>query len=216
MKLVYIGDPMCSWCYGFGKELAALTRQHPELPLQIIVGGLRVGGTEVLDQAGKQFRLAHWARVGAASGLPFNREGLMARENFIYDTEPICRAVVTARIIAPQADLLQVFRALQAGFYVDAADTTDAHILAALGAKALAEAGHGIDAAAFLAVWQAGTTIAATRDDFAIARHLGVRSFPALLLERDGLLEFIGSGYAAADELERLLQQLLLAQPAVN
>lgn len=216
MKLVYIGDPMCSWCYGFGKELAALTRRHPELPLQIIVGGLRAGGTEVLDQVGKQFRLAHWARVEAASGLPFNRAGLLARENFIYDTEPICRAVVAARIIAPQADLLHVFRTLQSGFYVDAADTTDGEVLAGLGAQALTEAGHAIDAAAFLAVWQADATIAAARADFALARQLGVRSFPALLLERDGLLEFIGSGYASADELQTLLQQLLSAVPEVN
>jgi putative protein-disulfide isomerase len=67
-----------------------------------VVGGLRAGATDVLDDAGKQFRLLHWARVEAASGLPFNREGLMVRENFVYDTEPICRAVVTARILAPR------------------------------------------------------------------------------------------------------------------
>ena len=24
MKLIYIADPMCSWCYGFGPELAKL------------------------------------------------------------------------------------------------------------------------------------------------------------------------------------------------
>ena len=26
MKLVYVADPMCSWCYGFGKEMTELDR----------------------------------------------------------------------------------------------------------------------------------------------------------------------------------------------
>ncbi len=32
---------------------------------------------------------------------------------FVYDTEPICRAVVTARILRAQVDILSVFRAFQ-------------------------------------------------------------------------------------------------------
>ena len=48
MKLVYIGDPMCSWCYGFGKELSALMQRMPEIELDIRVGGVRAGATDVL------------------------------------------------------------------------------------------------------------------------------------------------------------------------
>jgi len=29
MKLIYAGDAMCSWCYGFGKEMSALAERHP-------------------------------------------------------------------------------------------------------------------------------------------------------------------------------------------
>ena len=144
MTLIFVGDPMCSWCYGFGKELAGLMALHPGLALDIVVGGVRAGATDVLDDAGKQFRLGHWARVEAASGLPFNREALHARQGFIYDTEPICRAVVAARRLAPQADLLAVFRALQVAFYVDGLDTTDGRILATVVAAALRAQGLAI------------------------------------------------------------------------
>ena len=54
MKLIYIGDPMCSWCYGFGKELSALLERLPDLQLEIVVGGVRAGATGVLDEAGKR------------------------------------------------------------------------------------------------------------------------------------------------------------------
>jgi putative protein-disulfide isomerase len=208
MKLIYVGDPMCSWCYGFGKEMTALRERRPDIPLEIVVGGLRAGGTDVLDDAGKRFRLHHWAQVEQASGLPFNRAGLIARKGFVYDTEPICRAVVTARILAPDSDLLPVFRALQRAFYVDALDTTDGEVLAKAGAAALGEVGFSIEPDDFLAVWRRQSTIDAARADFANARSMGVTSFPALFLEQDGKLRSVSPGYTHVESLEQALSSL--------
>jgi putative protein-disulfide isomerase len=209
MKLIFVGDPMCSWCYGFGKELSALTARHPELPLEILVGGVRAGATDLLDDSGKQFRLEHWARVEENSGLPFNRRAFLARENFIYDTEPICRAVVTAQRIAPEADQLAVFRALQNAFYVDGLDTTDGAVLAQVAVAALEKQGHAIAIGAFHDEWKDAATVAATRAQFAYARAIGIRSFPALLLEVDDQLTSIAPGYAHVDQLDRQLNAAL-------
>jgi putative protein-disulfide isomerase len=209
MKLIYVGDPMCSWCYGFGKELHALTALHPELSLAIMVGGVRAGATDILDDSGKQFRLGHWARVEQSSGLPFNRTAFLARENFVYDTEPICRAFVTARQLAPQADLLAVFRALQHAFYVDGLDTTDGLVLADVAVAALEQAGHAVSAAAFYRNWRTAATIEATRAEFARVREIGVHSFPALLLEVDDQLIEISPGYAPAAALKSRLNAVL-------
>jgi putative protein-disulfide isomerase len=206
MKLIFVGDPMCSWCYGFGKELAILTARHPELPLEILVGGVRAGATDLLDDSGKQFRLGHWARVEAMSGLPFNRDALMARQNFVYDTEPVCRAVVTARRIAPHADQLSVFRALQHAFYVDGSDTTDGAVLAAVIAQELGRQGVVMTLADIYGVYRDDTTRSETRAQFAYVRSLGINSFPALLLERDGELLTVSPGYAQAVQLEQQLQ----------
>jgi putative protein-disulfide isomerase len=209
MKLIYVGDPMCSWCYGFGKELSALTALHPALQLEIMVGGVRAGATDLLDDSGKQFRLGHWARVKESSGLPFNRAAFLARENFVYGTEPICRAVVTARHLAPQADLLAVFRALQHAFYVDGLDTTDGLVLADVAVAALEEAGHAVSAAAFYRNWRAAATIEATLAEFAQVRAIGVRSFPALLLEVDDQFIEISPGYAPVAALKARLNAVL-------
>ena len=209
LKLIFVGDPMCSWCYGFGKELSELTARYPVLPLEILVGGVRAGATDILDDNGKQFRLAHWARVEQNSGLPFNRPAFLARENFVYDTEPICRAVVTARHVAPQADLLAVFRALQHAFYVDGLDTTDGLVLADVAVAALEKAGHALSAAQFYRNWRAAATIEATQAEFAQVRALGVRSFPALLLDVDGQLIEISPGYASLAQLESRLNAVL-------
>lgn len=211
MKLVLVADPMCSWCYGFGKEMTALQERHPEMSLEIVVGGLRAGATDVLDEAGKHFRLEHWARVEQASGLPFNRDGLMAREGFVYDTEPVCRAVVAARILAPEADLLKVFRAFQHAFYVSAVDTTDGALLAKVGAEALSADGHSVTPDEFLSVWQSKSTIDAASADFIRARSMGVTSFPTLFLAQQGSLRRVGNGYAHVETLEHEIDALLAA-----
>lgn len=209
MKLVYVADPMCSWCYGFGKEMTALMQMHPELDLDIVVGGVRAGATDILDDAGKAFRLGHWERVQANSGLPFNREAFIARQNFVYDTEPVCRAVVAARTLAPEADLLSVFRALQNAFYVDGLDTTDGRVLSEVASAALSAVGHAVDADTFLATWQSAATITETHADFRKARAMGVRSFPALLLETGKGMVEVSPGYAHAPALSTRLRSLL-------
>lgn len=209
MELIYIGDPMCSWCYGFGKEMTEVQARHPELPVRIVVGGLRAGATDVLDDAGKRFRLQHWARVEQASGLPFNRDALMARQGFVYDTEPICRAVVTARRLAPEADLLAVFRALQHAFYVDGLVTTDGEVLAQAATAALAKQGQQIDVAAFVAEWASQDAIDEAAGDFRTARSWGINSFPALALRNGNELYEVVGGYASADAIDAALQRVV-------
>ena len=70
MKLILVADPMCSWCYGFGKEVTALREAIPGLELKVVVGGLRPGETAVMPRQQRVARLEHWSRVEAASGLP--------------------------------------------------------------------------------------------------------------------------------------------------
>jgi putative protein-disulfide isomerase len=206
MKLIFVGDPMCSWCYGFGKEMTQLKEMHPELDFEIVLGGLRAGGTELLTDAGKQFRLGHWARVEAASGLPFNREAFMKLENFVYDTEPVCRTVVTARRLQPEADALAVFRAVQHGFYAEGRNTTDGEVLSQLGAAALRKQGFDVSDAAYKAEFDNAATIAETRQDFVKTRAMGISSFPALLLDTGKELIAVSPGYAHAQQLDEQLR----------
>jgi putative protein-disulfide isomerase len=135
----------------------------------------------------------------------------MARSRFVYDRKPVCRAVVAARILAPNADLLKIFRAFQHAFYVDAVDTTNGEVLAAVGAATLSANGHSITPAEFLATWPQNDTIKAAAAEFAMARSMGVTSFPTLLLERHGELRQVGNGYAPVDQLEQDMNTLLAA-----
>lgn len=207
MKLIYIGDPMCSWCYGFGKSLDAALAALPDLELEIVVGGVRNRSTELLDEAGKQFRLAHWERVEALSGLPFNRQAFLAREGFIYDTEPVCRAVVAARRLAGAEPLLSVFRALQHAFYVDGRDTTDVRTLSEVAATALQAMHYPAATEAMLALMRDPAIVAETQAEIRRARALGARSFPTLLVDRGSTVETV-EGFLDAEGLIARLREM--------
>ena len=199
-KLYYFADPMCSWCYGFGPALTQFVANHPDLPLTAVMGGLRAYNTEPAGDKQKSDIRGHWRHVEQASGLPFN-DALLMTSGFIYDTEPACRAVVTARETG-SPDVLGFMKAVQAAFYRDARDVTREEILADIAAE------QGLVRATFLASLKSDDMREATRGDFALTQSVGIRGFPALCAARGSELHPIVNGYAPIDALERGFAQL--------
>ena len=113
---------MCSWCYGFGPELAKLLGRHPDATVDVVMGGLRPFNTQPTTQEFREMLRSHWHHVATASGLPFS-EAALERPGFVYDTEPSCRAAVTARNM-DAGKTLAYLKAVQAAFYRDGRDVT--------------------------------------------------------------------------------------------
>jgi putative protein-disulfide isomerase len=205
--LIYIADPMCSWCYGFGPELARLLEGLPEIELEVMVGGLRPNNTQPMDAALKATLLDHWKRVHEASGLSFCDDGLMD-EGFIYNSEPACRAVAAARMRAPPA-ALKVFHAIQHAFYAEGLNVTQGDVLAQVASIALTRAGFPIDTKSFYTKWAEEAVIAATQADFAQTQRWGIFGFPTLVLEHKSKLDLITSGYVKTEILVERMQAVI-------
>jgi len=117
-RFIYVGDPMCSWCYGFGGELDGFLSNHPDVPVELVMGGLRAYGKESMASL-SDFLRSHWREVAQKTGVKFN-EAVLSKE-MLYDTEPACRAVVAFMMIS-KSDPLAFFKSVQKLFYVDGAD----------------------------------------------------------------------------------------------
>ena len=177
-QLVYFADPMCSWCWGFKPSLmAVLDRYGANLPLRMIMGGLRPGTTEPMDRAQKAKIKEHWQQVQEASGQPF-RFDFFDQDGFVYDTEPACRAVVTGGSLAPEL-VFGLLIAIQAGFYEENRDVTDPEVLADLALDA------GYDRDEFLDHFDGAEMVKATADGFELSQSVGITGFPTLLIGDD-------------------------------
>lgn len=206
-RLIYIADPMCSWCYGFGPELNTLLAGLPDMELELIVGGLRAYNTEVMDEQLKSTLLSHWEKVAETSGLPFSDRAL-SRPGFIYDTEPACRAIVAAGLLAPQF-ALDVFHAIQRGFYAEGRDVTQANVLAEIASGVLCDGGVACDENLFLTTWDSEAAKTGTQADFVQTQRWGIHGFPTLVLEHDGELHLVTSGFVRTETLVERMQSVI-------
>lgn len=206
-SLLYIADPMCSWCYGFGPELRALQEELPGLDLHVVAGGLRAYNTQLMDDKLRSSIRGHWKTVNERTGLPFS-DAALDRSDFIYNTEPACRAVVTARMLAPQA-CIAVFHAIQQAFYAEGKDVTSDSVLASVATAALNAAGVPTSEADFLSTFTSEAAAMATYGDFKQTKQWGITGFPTLILEREGRLDMVTAGYVTMPTLIELLQSLV-------
>ena len=200
MQLLYIADPLCSWCYGFGPELSKLIERHTEARLDLLMGGLRPFNTRVMSPEFKEMLRGHWRHVATASGLPFS-ETIFERDDFVYDTEPPCRAVVTARELDP-TKAYAYLKAVQLAVYRDGRDVTGAGVLADIAAEC------GYEREAFLMRFESPAMREKTTSDFARAQSLGVDGFPTLGLVRASQVFLVTSGYATYDVLEYRIAEI--------
>lgn len=209
-RLVYFADPMCSWCYGFLPVIAALAERFEDrLPLHLVMGGLRAGNTDPMQERDKEYIRNAWTQVAAATGQPFDF-AFLDRENFIYDTEPACRAVVTARRLLPRMALPFKARISQA-FYAENRDMTSAEEIVALAEEA------GFGRAQFSEAFAAPETHNETFRDFLTAQELGIRGFPTLIAggEAKGYA-LLTNGYRPLDDLAEPLERWLAAGAPVT
>ncbi|WP_242928087.1 DsbA family protein [Pontibacter vulgaris] len=201
--LIYVMDPMCSWCYGFAPVLKKIKEENTgKLNFKLVLGGLRPGTTEPMDEQMKNTVKLHWQEVEKATHQPFDYT-LFDRENFVYDTEPGCRAVVTMRYLKREAEL-EMAEAVQHAFYAKNIDVTKPEVLASIAAQ------FGIEEEAFLEKFNSEEIKEKTQQDFLIARHVQANAFPSLYLLNGHQIMLVSRGYRNYEAVKSKLEETLL------
>lgn len=173
LPLVYFVNPMCSWCYGFHGGLeAALQERAGAFGMTLALGALRED-TEPLRPEQKVYLRNAWTRVGEASGRPFTLD-LLDRDDFVYDTRPPSRAVAAVRASQPEAAFVYL-GAVQAAFYRDNRNVTEAAVLAEIATEV------GVDAAPVTAALADPATAEQLLAENTDVARLGVEGYPTLI-----------------------------------
>lgn len=201
-SLIYIADPMCSWCWGFSPVLEEIRRLFQDrVTFQLMLGGLRPGNTERFDESRRAYILQHWHAVHERTGQPFNFDFQMG-PTFTYDTEPASRATVVVRQLAPGKEW-DFLKGVQEAFYVQNADVTKAEVLDELAVPL------GMETSQFHHAFQDSQTKQLLWEEFDQSRQLGVSGFPTLLGRKGQSVSALMHGYQEVKTLAPVIEQFL-------
>lgn len=202
-KIMYFGDPMCSWCWGITHHLDWVKETFSDqLDFELVLGGLRPGGGDEWTPEFREMLRSHWEHVEQASGQPFDYS-FFERKSFEYDTEPAARAVRVVRDMDPSLEW-RFYKELQKSFYALNMDITDQRVLESV----VGNLGFGVEQ--FRSLFQSQGYRQLTYQDFAKAQMLGVRGFPTVLLQIASAYHPVALGYATKHQMQSKLEQLLI------
>ena len=206
--ILYFADPMCSWCWGFAPVMEKVRAQiGDQADIQVFVGGLRPFTEHAMTDKDKSYVRNHWTHVQEASGQDFDFT-FFDREDFTYDTEPACRAIVAVRKIEPKL-AIDMLNRLHKAFYSEGKDTTDAEVLADLASEV------GLPRGDFEIVFADEQTKQETLGEFQYAQRSGIQGFPTVVgVDGDTPPVALTMGFRLWDAMEPAVEGWLSGKPA--
>ncbi|NGY58109.1 conjugal transfer protein TraF [Lentzea sp. NEAU-D13] len=199
MKLVYVFDAYCGWSHAFSGTLETVIARHPDLPVEVVSGGLFTGARRVPIREYGFIRGANaqiTERTGATFGEAF--DALLADGSFVMDSEAAARGLIALRQVAPDR-AAELAVAMQKAYFHDGLSLSNAKTY-----RVIADA-FGLDSDAVVSAFKN----AVPETDFDRAAQLGVSSYPTLIAVRENKAFVLARGHATADEIEERLAQLL-------
>ena len=187
--LIYVHDPMCSWCFGFEPaRRAILEALAGRLPVRRLLGGLAPDSDEPMPPSTAQMIQSAWRRIEQViPGTEFNFD-FWEKCRPRRSTWPACRAVIAARLQDPAMDEVMTAR-IQQAYYREARNPSEDATLVELAQEL------ELDRARFAADLAAPDTRRALLDEVGASRAIGIEGFPGLALQRDGEIRHIAINY---------------------
>jgi putative protein-disulfide isomerase len=202
-SLIYVHDPMCSWCFGFSKTLQTLLNELPAgINVKRLLGGLAPDSNKPMSEATRNMVRQNWQHIEQAiPGVLFNYD--------FWDnceprraTFPACRAVIAARQQGEAFDDLMT-QQIQQAYYLQARNPSENSTLIELASEI------GLDQQAFSDDLASNQTQKSLLEEISQSRSLGVNGFPSLVLECNGRYELIQTNYTKADSMLSQINILL-------
>ncbi|MEO1018473.1 MAG: DsbA family protein [Pseudomonadota bacterium] len=201
IDLLYFGNPMCSWCWGFSPVLHRLLEAHQDrINLSVLMGSIGDRGRQPMNEHDRSYVRQHWEHVQELTGQPFDF-GFFDRALFTYDTELPSRAVGVVRSVYPGLSL-PFFAHLQERFYAHNEDIT------ALSVLEKAAANFNVEPADFRRLYALPAISEGLRQEWQQTASLGVTGYPTLLAVQEGKPQVLSIGYRPYDQIEAAFREV--------
>jgi putative protein-disulfide isomerase len=209
-ELLYVHDPMCSWCWAFRPAFTTLRAQLPrDLPLRRVVGGLAPDNDHPMPEEMRSKLKGIWRTIQeTVPGTRFNFafwDSCTPRRS----TYNACRAALAAARLSPRHEDLMI-EAIQHAYYLEARNPSDIDTLIDLATEV------GLDRGRFAAEIASEGVEAQLREEVAFARSGPFHGFPSLAMRTGSVLYPVDVDYRDAGPMQRRIEAILAAIPATG
>ena len=191
LKLLYVYDALCGWCYGFSPVLGSLLADRPGATVEVVSGGMIRGARrgpigEVAGYIKQAYKVVE-ERCGVTFGRDFV-DGPLEAGTMYMTSEPPAALLAAAREAKP-AEQYAAAHALQTGIYYHGLGPDTDEL-----ARHLAR-GLDLPEDSMVEARTAECYRRLAEEDFARSQQLGVTGFPVLLMAHGGQYHLLAHGY---------------------
>lgn len=206
IKIIYVYDALCGWCYGFSPVLKECYEKHKnEFEFEVLSGGMMIG-----DRVGSINDIAPYIKsayhtVENTTGVKFGEAYLRVLEDgsMVLNSEMPSIALSLFKQYFPDQSVLFAHE-IQNALYFDGRDPNEIETYRYIAVN------HGIDPDEFEVKMKMESSKEAAYYDFALAKQLRVESFPAVLIQSSETgFYLIAKGYTDSATLELRIENVL-------
>ena len=205
MKIIYIMDPYCKWCYGSTDHIQQLyDALEGKMPFEVIPAGMLAGEFTQVQSPENAFAIKRSnASIAKETGKPFGKayEASLQEKEMVLDSEIPSRAIMACRTVAPALTLAFTHNILNARFQ-EGKDLNDSTTYLDICEQL------GIDKQAFFHHFSSEETQENTRKAFLFAEKYA-EHYPTLIYEENGEMDILTEGFSPYSLLELRLSKLL-------
>lgn len=202
--LIYVHDPMCSWCYGFRPTWKALKALLPDgLPVVSVLGGIAGDSKVAMPDEMVDYLKRTWDRIESTCGVSFNHDYWKQTPPPPRTTFISCRAVVAAERIAGRGEAFN--ERIQDAYYQEAKNVWDPKVLCDLASA------FGFNRDRFKSELESEEVRAVHSEQQQLAQRLKVEGYPSVLLIREGEAFPITVRHGGPDTMAEDISDLLTA-----
>ncbi|MFH7018882.1 DsbA family protein [Flavobacterium sp. FlaQc-47] len=205
MKLIYVMDPLCGWCYGNAANTQKLYNKYKEiLDFEILPAGMWTGANaRKQSKPMAEYIKKHDLQVQHTTGTAFGEAyfKLIENENVILDSEVPSRAIVTVKKLCPEKAVSFAVE-VQKARYLHGQDLNliQTYLKICDDLK--------LDIEKFAASFDSQFIKNTTLETFETARQYA-NSYPTLLAEKKNEEFILEQGYASFETIAERIEELL-------
>ncbi len=190
-KIIYVYDPMCGWCFGFGKVMGDFHKEFKDsFEFDVVSGGMVVGDREGPVGDFADYILGAYKRVEEYSGMKFGQLYLdQLKTKTLWSSSVKPSIALEAFKAFNTKDVVEFSHAIQLAYFVDGKDLRDEDVY-----KQLIKP-YGINEAEFIKKLNSEDMRKQTTDWFQTTANWGVTGYPMVILVRNGKYYAIAKGF---------------------